>query len=368
MKKIVLLSGKLELSGSTTWLIALHEAIGELGADVVHIVIGEKSQVSPGRGRIFYTGKVVKRGLLKYMRTFSLHKLFPRFFAAKEDAEYARRVGAVLDTLAWHEKDVFVIKDFSTYTPANFRGGAVLSVIHHVLDEHEKQLGMLDERYYCSNLVAVSNAVADAAMRLDLPVDAVILNPMSAESVRSRAMEFKPPLDFGYIVFAGRLHETKGVLELLEAFARLSPDVGVKLVYVGDGKAREAIAKLAASLDLSDRVVLAGYQGNPYPYMAGARLLVLPSRSEAMGYVLMEAAALDVPCITAGFPAAYEFLEPDAIVPLSDGREAFVEALAEKMEWFLREPRVLVKDGVLARMAPKQVAGEYLALAGRSVQ
>lgn len=41
MKKIVLLSGKLELSGSTTWLIALHEAIGELGADVVHIVIGK---------------------------------------------------------------------------------------------------------------------------------------------------------------------------------------------------------------------------------------------------------------------------------------------------------------------------------------
>ena len=368
MKKIVLLSGTLELSGSTTWLLALHEAMRAAAADVVHIVVGEKSKVLPGGGRVFHTGRARRHWRLRCLRLLFVHRLFPGFFRAAEDAEYGRWIDSILRSLDWKSGEVCVIKDFTSYTPVNFRGGDVVAVVHQVLTGREKQIGMLDGRHYCSRLVAVSEFSADAVRRQGLSVERVIGNPLDLAALRARAAEFEPGFDFDYIVFVGRLHEDKGVLELLEAFARLESSPRLKLVYVGDGKARAALGELASSLGIEGRVVFAGYQANPYPYMRRARLLALPSKSEAMPYVVLEASALDVPCLMAGFPAAREFFEADAIVPFAGDRDAFVAALAARMTSFLRAPRVLVKDGVLARMEPKQVAGEYLALAGRSVQ
>jgi phosphatidyl-myo-inositol dimannoside synthase len=73
--------------------------------------------------------------------------------------------------------------------------------------------------------------------------------------VRRRHRRGRGPL----VVFAGRLVEEKGVDDLLEALARLVPDLpDATALVLGDGQDREALEARAAELGLGGRVTFAG--------------------------------------------------------------------------------------------------------------
>jgi glycosyltransferase involved in cell wall biosynthesis len=151
----------------------------------------------------------------------------------------------------------------------------------------------------------------------------------------------------------------KGVNDLLEAFAILESDEA--LVYVGGGE-ENALRQTVVSLGLQDRVHFTGFQINPYPWIRHAKLLVLPSSEEAMGYVLMEAAALGCGVVATDFPAAYEFLVEDVIVPGLPAAN-FTERLAARISQGLSGKLPLgISPGILESMASEAVARQYLAL------
>tara|TARA_R110001606_G_scaffold251548_1_gene399510 strand:+ start:7914 stop:8969 length:1056 start_codon:yes stop_codon:yes gene_type:complete len=95
----------------------------------------------------------------------------------------------------------------------------------------------------------------------------------------------------------GRLVAEKGFDVLIRAFAGLSEPPPCTLVIVGDGPERATLEALIEELGLAGRVHLAGFDTNPYRYMARAELLVVPSRQEGFGNVIIEAAMLGVPVI-----------------------------------------------------------------------
>ena len=94
------------------------------------------------------------------------------------------------------------------------------------------------------------------------------------------------------IVFVGRLDTTKGIVELLDAFASLATRrPNLRLAYVGDGPGGEQLRCKAKELVLEDRVVLTGAcpsqkvaQG-----LAAANVLALPSYTEGCPNVVIEA-------------------------------------------------------------------------------
>ena len=53
------------------------------------------------------------------------------------------------------------------------------------------------------------------------------------------------------------------------------------------------------AMDAQDSVILAGYQANPYPYIAASRFLVCPSFTEGLPVVGMEALCLGIPVVAA---------------------------------------------------------------------
>lgn len=68
-----------------------------------------------------------------------------------------------------------------------------------------------------------------------------------------------PPTQKKTVLFIGRLQESKGVFDLLEALApRLAEDEGVELVYAGDGGDMDRLRRRLEALRLSDRVRLLG--------------------------------------------------------------------------------------------------------------
>jgi glycosyltransferase involved in cell wall biosynthesis len=104
------------------------------------------------------------------------------------------------------------------------------------------------------------------------------------------------------IGYVGRLVEQKGILDLIEAAARLGRTW--QLVLVGAGPLRPQIEALADRLGVRDRLeILAGLPSARMPEVIGSMdVLVLPSRTrrnwkEQFGRVLVEAMACQVPVV-----------------------------------------------------------------------
>lgn len=98
---------------------------------------------------------------------------------------------------------------------------------------------------------------------------------------------------------AGKLHIGKGVLYLLSAFSLLSEKYSnLKLLYVGDGPAREELEREAQRLSLKERVIFTGVRQDTERLYAAMDIFVIPSAyEEAFGMVLIEAMAMGKPVI-----------------------------------------------------------------------
>ncbi len=97
------------------------------------------------------------------------------------------------------------------------------------------------------------------------------------------------------IVFAGRLHPDKGPDVLLEALALL-PGAPPALI-LGQGPLHATLERRIAELRLGHRVRLCGWYRRPACVIAGASVLVVPSRDEAWSQTAVQGMALGVPVV-----------------------------------------------------------------------
>ena len=176
------------------------------------------------------------------------------------------------------------------------------SNIHSEVGTSPKLLTAARKLYQLADcVIAVSESIRDDTCRffgLDPTRVITVYNPVPVAKVRALSNEpVKNPLPDDYILGCGRLVPPKGFADLIEAFGRLNHS-SLKLVILGIGPFREELLRLAARLGVAERVLLPGYVPNPYPYFAGARAFVLPSHSEALPTVLVEAMACKTPVIS----------------------------------------------------------------------
>ena len=112
-----------------------------------------------------------------------------------------------------------------------------------------------------------------------------------------------------YIVCVGRLDENKNFILAIQALAELKKqNIDCALVLVGEGNQHETLSKEAEKLDVLDKVFFAGFQTNPYKYIARSKLLCVTSFSEGWPTVVMESMALGKPFVTTPVSGASEEL------------------------------------------------------------
>lgn len=92
------------------------------------------------------------------------------------------------------------------------------------------------------------------------------------------------------------LRKVKNLPRLVRAFAGLPANW--KLVIVGEGPERSAIESAAASLGLSDRVVLPGFLARPERYVGMFDIFALSSDTEQFPISVVEAMAASVPVVS----------------------------------------------------------------------
>lgn len=149
------------------------------------------------------------------------------------------------------------------------------------------------------------------------------LNPIHSETVRRLSgAAVSLPGDAPIVCAVGRLSPEKGFERLIVQHRRLV-EKGVRhyLVLVGDGPDRDHIRRVVDAVDGQDSVILAGYQANPYPYIAASRFLINSSYTEGLPVVAMEALCLGIPVLATAPSVAELFGDaPCGLITESDNR------------------------------------------------
>ncbi|MEY4949208.1 MAG: hypothetical protein RL698_1419 [Pseudomonadota bacterium] len=125
----------------------------------------------------------------------------------------------------------------------------------------------------------------------------------------------------GKIVFIGRVIEPKGVMDLVEAFARLPDRTATTLVVAGEGGAADAMRRRAVELGVAEAIRFAGYVADVPSFLRDADAIVLPSHSEGLPRVLMEASAAGVAIVGTDIPGIRDLVENEQsglLVPARD--------------------------------------------------
>lgn len=97
-------------------------------------------------------------------------------------------------------------------------------------------------------------------------------------------------------IYVGRLSPEKQPLEVLDIF--FNSNLKGKLCIVGDGVLNHQMLKKAFQLGISDRVIFKGWVESVANEINKAKMLLLPSKLESFGLVILEAHFLGVPVVT----------------------------------------------------------------------
>jgi len=194
-----------------------------------------------------------------------------------------------------------------------------------------------------AGLIAVSRGVAEdfaTATGLESGRLHVIYNPIvdAALVARMRKPAAHPWLADGgppVILGVGRLTEQKDFATLIGAFAAVRGRRACRLLIIGEGEERERLQALAAMLGVREAVDLTGFEPNPMPFMREARLLVMSSRWEGFGNVLVEALYCGTPVVSTDCPHGPREVLADGsfgrLVPVGDV-SALAAAIADALD------------------------------------
>ena len=160
------------------------------------------------------------------------------------------------------------------------------------------------------------------------------------------------------VISVARLTAQKRLDRLIAAFAQVRhPDA--RLLILGEGEEREALAAMIGELGLQDRVAMPGYVANVAQALHAADLFVLPSDYEGLPAAVLEAMAANCPVLgTDCFPAARSLLgrtEGCAIIERTDPASLAAlidEHLARPKPTHLREvaARYSIANGVASHI------------------
>ncbi len=163
-------------------------------------------------------------------------------------------------------------------------------------------------------------------------------------------------------IFIGELRTLKGVDVFLDAFAALSKKHNIRALVVGAGPDEKRFKKQAKTLELEGKISFAGVKPAQQAFALGC-CLVVPSRAESLPYIILEAAAAQVPLITTKVGGIPEITQ-GTDTPLIKAGDS--DALLEQMADFINNPIPFIErakqlqDSIASRFTVGNMTDEIL--------
>lgn len=139
------------------------------------------------------------------------------------------------------------------------------------------------------------------------------------------------------LLHPARFVAVKGHDLLLEAFAKLPERIDgrrPRLILLGDGGLADALKAQARALAIDERIVWAGWQNDPAPWLHMCDMVVFPSRdAETLGNVILEAWSYGKPLVSTAFRGAREIARDgeDALVVPCEDAAALARAITQML-------------------------------------
>lgn len=159
------------------------------------------------------------------------------------------------------------------------------------------------------------------------------------------------------ILFVGRLAPVKGPHILIAALDRLIRDGrSVRIRVVGDGQERAQLERSVTGRGLGAHVVFEGWQNadRVHWFYQQADIFALPSFAEGIPVVLMEAMAMEIPCVTTRITGIPELIRDgvDGLLVTPSSEEELAAAIGRLMD----DPGLRERLGKSAR---RRILEEY---------
>lgn len=192
-------------------------------------------------------------------------------------------------------------------------------------------------------LVALTQGDADDWRRIATRVE-VIPNPVTLypDTVKEYHHSRR-------IIAVGRLHRQKGFDMLIDAFSLVQkkcPQWSVSIF--GGGEDEKVLKQRILDAKMQDCIFINSPTQDIYSEYQNSDFLVLSSRYEGFGLVLIEAMSCGIPCVAFDCPYGPKDVIEDGYNGLLVDNEN-VESLAEKILWMCNNPEKCEAMGVVAR-------------------
>ena len=119
-----------------------------------------------------------------------------------------------------------------------------------------------------------------------------------SEIIKKKKIKLKN-LDENYFISVGRLTKQKNFKFLIKSIAPIIKENSeIKLYIFGEGEQKDEIKSLIYKFDLEKNILLFPFTENIYSYIANSNGFILSSLWEDPGFVLVEAAFLNIPILS----------------------------------------------------------------------
>ena len=239
-------------------------------------------------------------------------------------------------------------------------------VAHRRVDFHVKSRS---NWHRADRIIAVSEGVKRVLVQdgIDARDVAVVHDGIDPDEVRAdagRAPDLRArlglPPDGPLAVNVAALVDHKDQRTLIHAAARARARApALHWVIAGDGPLRGALQAEIASAGVGDIVHLVGYVDPVDALIREARVLVMSSKEEGLGSVVLHALALGTPVVATRAGGLPEVVSAECLVPVGDA-----DALAARtLEALAHPPVVTLADRFTAKSMADSVLAQYHLLA-----
>lgn len=196
-----------------------------------------------------------------------------------------------------------------------------------------------------------------------------ITSDLKVEANRARE-RFKIEDDEFVFCFVGRVVRDKGLMELIQAFLKIyNSGTKVKLLLVGhfEDDLDPLPKEIREIIDTHDGVVQVGFQSDVRPWIIASDAMVLPSYREGFPNVLLQAGALQRPCIATDINGCNEIIldgKTGWLVPAKDSiaLQAAMERVLSDRGWRAeagREARKFIAENFEQSYVWSEILKEY---------
>lgn len=285
--KIALLAYRLSGGGLEKVMSSLSIYFDEVGLEVHNIVLEDYIDYPfGGTLKNFGIGKYENESVIDKARYFLALKKYIDSNNFDHIIDFRYRLQPIKELL--YAKFIFKSNTIltvhsskiNTYLPDNSFITGTICDGKKVVCVSKKIQELVEEKHHLKNCTTIYN-----------PIDLEMVNQMATESI---------DIDSEFIIAIGKYDENnvKQLDLLICAYAKsILPESNIKLLLLGTGQ-NPYLIEIAKKFQVEKLVVLKNFDANPHKYTSKAKFLVLSSKYEGFGMVLVEALANKIPVIS----------------------------------------------------------------------